>query len=314
MARLGERLCAEARRIISERTRAAMWRPEVRECFLASLTPERQEKITSFHKKDALRPERVAISIANLPKEVGKEKNGNWRGGRYKECIVCGNPFWALPCNESTARYCSKSCQQEAIGFKEGQVPHNRLRPNLLPTPTLAYILGVVMGDGSIVVSPPRYEVRLQTTQHDFNLAFAATLQEIGLHPKTYGWRNTSITYAFSKAIVEWLKQVDRSAFLTTNSLRAAFVRGFYESEGGCYHTGYSWQIVMSNTNRDLIDLVQCCLQELGYNFHLRSHQPGNGRKVLFMLHKATKSEVERFFKEINPCIKRGPFMAVKSC
>lgn len=84
MPRKGQKLSPDEKAKISRLTKAAMQRPEVRQNFLNSLTPERLRKIVAFHKVDALRPERIAQSIAHLPQTMKGSKNPHWKGGKRK--------------------------------------------------------------------------------------------------------------------------------------------------------------------------------------------------------------------------------------
>lgn len=38
------------------------------------------------------------------------EKNPNWRGGRYKECEICGKRFWVKPSADKSRKTCSGEC------------------------------------------------------------------------------------------------------------------------------------------------------------------------------------------------------------
>ena len=275
------------------------------------------QQVKETLRQQALQPCRIAVSISNLPKAVAGKQNPNWRGGHHKKCAVCGSLYWVRPYAERVSKYCSRECHQKAVGFRKGQAAWNQLNPNLEPTPTLAYILGVVLGDGSVSVRPPSYSVILCTTTEAFNLAFAQALSAIGLRPRTYRYwsRNAYITRAFSKRLVAWLHTVNISVFLSDRLTKLAFIKGFYESEGGCHNNGHSWQIVISNTDLELLQTARRCLGDLGYSFHFRLAHPVMGRrKALYQLHKATKAEVQRFMVEVNPCIKRGPYAERHLC
>jgi len=67
-------------------------------------------------RQKALRPERVAQSIANLPPIVTGCENPNWKGGRKikKICAYCGQEFQVFPSLLNTAKYCSRLCQNRA--------------------------------------------------------------------------------------------------------------------------------------------------------------------------------------------------------
>lgn len=114
MAKKGQILTNAERLKISQRTREGMQRPEVKQRLEESWTPERRKVVSEFHKEDSHRPERIAISMANLPAPMPKEANPSWRGGHYKECAFCGKDFWVNPYREGTAKYCSRECKDSA--------------------------------------------------------------------------------------------------------------------------------------------------------------------------------------------------------
>lgn len=126
MAKKGQILTNAERLKISQRTREGMQRPEVKQRLEESWTPERRKVVSEFHKEDSHRPERIAISMANLPAPMPKEANPSWRGGHYKECAFCGKDFWVNPYREGTAKYCSKECKDKALDIRGEANPNWR--------------------------------------------------------------------------------------------------------------------------------------------------------------------------------------------
>lgn len=111
----GYRLSQEERLKVSRRTREAMSCPEVRERLSAACrNPDRISRLSAFHKVDAHRPERLAVSIANLPPPKRGGLNPNWKGRQYISCAFCGRESPVPPCREKTARYCSRHCKNRA--------------------------------------------------------------------------------------------------------------------------------------------------------------------------------------------------------
>lgn len=114
MAKKGQILNSAERLKISQRTQKAMQRPEVKQHLKERFTPERRKNTSEFHKIDAKRPERIAISIANLPAPMRRETNPSWHGGHNKKCTFCEADFWVSPSRETTAKYCSRQCKDLA--------------------------------------------------------------------------------------------------------------------------------------------------------------------------------------------------------
>ena len=115
MPRKGQVLTKPEKLKISDRTRQAMQQPDVRQHLKDSFTAERREQISIFHKEDALRPERIARSIDNLPQTQTGNRNPNWRGGlKTKNCSYCGTSFQVIPALFNSAKYCSYTCKNKA--------------------------------------------------------------------------------------------------------------------------------------------------------------------------------------------------------
>jgi len=266
--RKGEKNSPETRKRISEAVKKAMWRPEVRERFLKVMRSlSRIEKIRRFHKIDSLRPERIKLSIQNLPKDLAREKNPRW------------------------------------------------IRPKLEPSSALAYVLGVLKGDGSAFFLKKRWgAIALEVITPEFNESFERALKEIGLNPKTRPYRkkepNRKLTYktiAFSTAFVEWYNSLTSEQImniLSNDDFKREFIRGFYESEGGTYKKSrFSFEIKMACTNGETMKLVKSILNDLGFNFCLA---PPTEAGPCYKL-RVAGDEVFRFHTEIKPCIKSLP-------
>jgi hypothetical protein len=195
-------------------------------------------------------------------------------------------------------------------------------RPDLNPTPALAYLLGVYYGDASV---DKRGSFRLSVTSKVFAESFRQAIEKIGLKP----WRivtyikaipnhgdipaHTSTFYCTgigSKALAGWLKEMDLNSvksFLSSNEMKREFLRGVYESEGS-FST--SKQIVISNTSLELLELCQRLLEDLGFKGiniitdREASFKGGISRKRLYRLYFDRKHQFKKFFDEIKPVIK----------
>lgn len=126
MPHKGQVLTGVERLRISNRTRHAMQSSDVRQRMKDSFTPERRKQISRFHKRDAIRPERIAQSLANLPQTAKGRQNPNWRGGKWQECLYCHKEFWVIPSLLETAKYCSRECKDKALDLSEEANPNWR--------------------------------------------------------------------------------------------------------------------------------------------------------------------------------------------
>lgn len=193
--------------------------------------------------------------------------------------------------------------------------------PNLKMTPALAYISGVLYGDGSI---DKRGHVRLTVTKRKFVESFAKAIRGIGLRPHkmqiftrfsegkglpNFTPHETTFyqTGFISKLFKNWFTSIHLDVIellLDKPELMREFIRGFYESEG-TYSPPPNIRIEMVNSNRELILLCKRLLEKLGYRgTHLIERKRKPPRKIQYRLYIRRIIEVNRFLAEIKPKIK----------
>lgn len=193
--------------------------------------------------------------------------------------------------------------------------------PDLTPTPILAYILGVLYGDGLVGKYPntPRgfhYRIRLKVIDNEFIHSFKLAIEKIDLHSSRIYVEKSSGSYlvqTHSKPFYEWFKKLTWNqvyGFLQTIEMKREFIRGFYESEGCMFRhdphlkNSKSWSIEMDNSKFGLIMLVQRILNDLGFFFLFRTRtKPPRYQWYTLRLNK--QEDAKRFLTEINPCIPR---------
>jgi intein-encoded DNA endonuclease-like protein len=213
------------------------------------------------------------------------------------------NPFYGKHHTEETRRRIREK--------KRGQY---LVKPRLVIAPDLAYILGVLKGDGCVYNHRRGADIKLVTKDYAFAESFAKALTRIGLNPRIYLESNRrslgrGVYYrveASSKAFYIWYKSLslkDIESMLTSQELIASFIRGFYESEGSYYKPEH--YIHIYNTDMELIEMLQRLLQKLGLNFNIYvKKRNSRSNKPLYVLHKKSKKEVLKFFEMVKPCIK----------
>lgn len=195
---------------------------------------------------------------------------------------------------------------------------------NLNPSAELAYILGVLKGDGYIRCDTKKhykYFVELRVISEEFARSFASSLRKIGLtpvlrrYPPSIGsWGKNPIysTKAYSKKFVEWYKNLSLEGIQKiageNKELVAAFVRGFYESEGSYYVSKKGFPVIyISNTDLPLLLLVKDFISSLGYSLNLNKKASlTSSGKCIYCLQKKSKS-VPELIATIKPCIKSKP-------
>lgn len=233
--------------------------------------------------------------------------------------------------------YVRKFCKEMGIPLRVSNDPTrieivrfkiNKNIPDFEKKHKLAYILGVVLGDGYFYrVKRKRgyaHLIGLNTVSKEFAESFKKALEEIGLNPSLHymyppsyrrrnqrgQWRVT----CFNIHLYKWLKNLsltDIEEFILSNEENIApFVRGFYESEGYCFfgevQSNYKYKykyarIYIVNKKREYLELVRKCLNKLGINAHI--YGPYSEKKI-YMLTIYRQEDVGKFMEKIQPCIK----------
>ena len=185
----------------------------------------------------------------------------------------------------------------------------------------LAYILGVMYGDGSLVFNPKSYgyilKLAVAESGKEFAIKFAYTLQELGIHPYVWVSKRTPTKHeqnvievrGMNKRLFMFIKRMDLTTLRDViRGYEDRFICGFYESEGHYYRNKkYGFErLSMSNTDYKLITFVKRLLEEMG--FHPKLQEVVDQDKYTFgkiyRLNLYRKGEIERFFKIIQPIIK----------
>lgn len=204
----------------------------------------------------------------------------------------------------------------------KGHPPTYLNKPNLDDELTLAYVLGVVEGDGCLYDDGDgEYIILLQVKDEHFAKSFYDALKKIGLKPtlsykEPPSWKNGKFCVrAWSKLLFEWLKErySELDSWLNNDELFKAYLRGFYESEG-CLYKQHIWNrgrkyeyyaLSLSNTNKNIIDLITRKLQKLG--FHPKVYEwkvESLKHKMAYSLRLHKQEEIKRCLEMIKPCIK----------
>ncbi|GAH24903.1 unnamed protein product, partial [marine sediment metagenome] len=140
--------------------------------------------------------------------------------------------------------------------------------PDLSPSPELRYLIGVVVGDGSITKIGSDYAIRLSAKDEEFVVKFAKTLAIVNRRDSCYPiWRNKRgllVTTGRSKELYYFIKNVEYYEVIQTYPHE--FIEGFFDSEGSVSKTKKwnSWHITLSNTKLNLIELTQWMLDNIG--------------------------------------------------
>lgn len=136
---------------------------------------------------------------------------------------------------------------------------------NAVPTPELAYIIGVRLGDASMSVSKSyNYKIKLRVIDKEFAQEFSQCLSfvlgrsppRVKWHEKTHSWHtelSSLLLQNFLRRPLDELKQTIEH----NDACAAAFLRGFFDSEGWVYR----FQLGVVNTDKILLLYVSHLLE-----------------------------------------------------
>lgn len=204
-----------------------------------------------------------------------------------------------------------------------------------LQNPQMAYIMGVLKGDGSIFYSrkQSRYGIRLGTMDKPFAERFSEILRGLGVNSKVYGpyfmkttekqrlpdgrlIRHINPIYYVqgdSKMIYEWYSARftgpnsygEIELYLDTPEKIRLFLKGFYESEGSITTNGAGhWMVRFSNTNPNLLELIRKLLTKAGYRAAPKIYLYRSPNECY---HLGLFRNPQSFLDWVQPCIKRHP-------
>lgn len=201
-------------------------------------------------------------------------------------------------------------CRVNGIGYDHFTSHKNRKKLRVKYSRDLAYIYGVLIGDGNItpVVNKLRghhtHLIQLVCKEERFCRSFLdAANRVLGTNYDNAKKRKDGYwkSYVVSNALAEWTTTVDAEKLVKKHP--ADFLRGYYESEGGS-HGG---QISFGSLNEDDIFMAMFAMNELGFYPRLYTQKVTSewaNSSTLYRLRLYRKSEVERFLATIRPCIK----------
>jgi intein-encoded DNA endonuclease-like protein len=210
------------------------------------------------------------------------------------------------------------------LGLKPRSKFEYCLKPNLSPSPTLAYILGVLEGDGYI---QDKRSIELIVTSEQFAHSFFNSLKEIGLHPhirkleKVKGKLGKKLPWevrAYSRVFVKWYEKTRKkiTKCKVVKAFPLDFIRGFYESEGSFYRgVDLRWKkpylrhrITIHNTDQQLLELVRKLLEKycIKASIYKRKIIKWGKTRECFALSISRHKDVFKFLELVQPCIKNG--------
>jgi len=178
----------------------------------------------------------------------------------------------------------------------------------------LAYLLGLLLGNGYI----NKYKYSISLSTHSDTLARQAfsAFKSVGLNARIYHPNTTTIqVVAYSKVFAEWYLSLSHSDIENIiggrNELVAAFLKGFYESNGVIWiDRGYT-RISFIGVDRGILEFIY--RQILKYPIKAHFYGPIKPSKTMFTRKPYYKiiingRHAERFLEITKPCIKNYIF------
>jgi hypothetical protein len=183
------------------------------------------------------------------------------------------------------------------------------LNPSLEMNPQLAYLLGILRGDGWVGGRASKFEI---STSTDAALAdeVVELFTQVGLHPRkrhidqskycpnSRGYYKVTV---YSKKMAEWLNTLSLDKLIEVLRgnllLLRRFWEGMFEAEGYVYKQR---QLHIANTNKELLQWGKSVLSNLGYHptLYPRMYADHPNWKPLYRLCLYRKVEIREFLAE----------------
>jgi len=184
--------------------------------------------------------------------------------------------------------------------IRRGSKPFSRWnKPNLEPSPELSFVVGVILGDGSVYYTSRRYNIRLDATDKSFVEEFSTCLAKVLKKEKPYriqfkkpkGKRSPVwVVQARSRMFYEWFKSGKWRE--VARRFPREFLRGFYLSEGSFEinkHRNNTSAIKIYNKDLEKLRFVQEILKLCGFKSDIHK-----GHNAYFLhIHGGHKKNLE---------------------
>ncbi len=212
--------------------------------------------------------------------------------------------------------------------------PLNRMNAvRLDPSPELAYVIGVIFGDGSVSFKRKgyKYRIRLKVIDREFAEEFKRCLEALGLKPSIRLERDRTrcdrwCVEANSKILYEFLRQPKEKLFEVVRKHSVEFLRGFFDSEGtvGLCEKYRSLYIGAANYDIEVLKFARNLLKQLRIHSKIyKMKRKGDLSKIrgkiyryksdLFILVIRRRADVKRFIETVGFSIQRKMTKAKKA-
>lgn len=249
------------------------------------------------------------------------------RKDQPNELILCG-----CGCGERRPKYDKRGRQRLYIKghckdghFEKGHIPWCTekyiVQPNTKMSETLAYILGVIKGDGYFTKAKGSWLVGLHVAEKSFAEKFQLCLRKLNFNPSKIRVskqiskvnKKETVFYrvnAYSNKFHDFYKNLSCVKIFqlikNNDELIYSFIRGFYESEGSARkRERHGVEITLSNTENDLIELIGRLLKRINITYSVTSREQNKNWKKSYHIRILGASDSKiKFMNKLNPIIK----------
>ena len=207
--------------------------------------------------------------------------------------------------------------------------------PNLSPSPSLLFILGTILSDGSVHKTKrsnkngrgAECRIQLIVKNYEYAQAFLNALKKIGLtNSKIYGpygpyscqlgSSERYVVSSYSKVFYDWFKRLeieDIKKIISSNpELAEFFAAGYFYGDGYVYEKEFGKKMIsIITTEKENADLLMYALSLIGFHpkfngpYGPYSQNPKSfDKKPLYFVRLNRFNESEKFIKIAQQCLK----------
>jgi len=177
-------------------------------------------------------------------------------------------------------------------------------------SPHLAYLAGLIFGDGSITNIPKlTYKVQFINTNSKLLDTVEVLFKELGLVPyRKKRDKKVEVVICYNKSLTQWLLSLTYEKlyhwFMSDTEAAINFLRGLYETEGYLrFHNG-RYEIRIGNTKMWLLDICKQIIMSLGLNAGIYKHTRAKPNRLPCYALTLYDEDVKQFLLIAKPLIK----------
>lgn len=241
------------------------------------------------------------MKILGLHADLDREKLYDLYWNQWKSTPELAKMFEVHP--RTIRRWLTK------FGIKKRWAGTKTIRPNLSPSKTLFYVIGVLLGDGHIFRG--QHRVMLGVKDKVFAEKFCHALTNLGFKPLFFqGGRGYWWVHGYSIVFEEWFFNLSYHTIEELMEGNQGFITsllcGFYESDGNFWNGKHNPILRIFNSNIELITWVHKLICGLGFPAYLDGYIATKSRKPAYRIFITQRKQIKRFLEMVKPCIKLG--------